>query len=198
MVNLKQLLKVSLIIALAILLFSSIPMSVLAVGSLSVNPISDNESKGDLKIDKLHVKYLSNTSLSSLTSPRYYTLTHSDFTGELFLSIGPYYDAEQTSKFYTRIMRDEVLAELKRESGGMLFNVYCHVSGGFVIGSAALRYQIFKSELPLALKAFRYGDKTLFNLNPELDQTPIIIHFSSSNVEFNKTENWGKISDYKI
>lgn len=39
--------------------------------------------------------------------PRAYTLTHSDRTGDLFLSIGPKHDEAQVAGLYTRLMRDE-------------------------------------------------------------------------------------------
>ena len=42
---------------------------------------------------------------------RRYTLTHSDTTGELFLTIAPEFDPGQVSGWYTRFMRDEVLGE---------------------------------------------------------------------------------------
>jgi hypothetical protein len=146
---------------------------------------------------KLHVKYLPGTDSCVLAIPRLYTLTHSDITGDLFLTIGPHYDTEEISKLYTRLMRDEVLAELKEEHDGLVLNVYCHVSGGFVLGKAGWRYSIFRSELPLALEALRYGDKSLFDQNPELDQVPVFIHFRSSDRRYNKIEPWGIIADYK-
>ena len=84
--------------------------------------------------EKLHVKYLSGASSDTPVTPRYYTLTHSDSTGDLFLSIGQYYDTKEISKLYTRLMRDELLAELRTDSRALSLNVYCHVSGGFVFG----------------------------------------------------------------
>jgi hypothetical protein len=49
---------------------------------------------------------------------RCYTLTHSDTTGELFLTIGPDFDRAQISGLYTRLMRDEVLAEWREDEDG--------------------------------------------------------------------------------
>jgi hypothetical protein len=152
---------------------------------------------GRLNPEKLHVTFLSDTEADKLILPRRYTLTHSDITGELFLSIGLDYDRGQISKFYTRLMRDEVLTELVSKEGSMQFNVYCHVSGGFVIGRAKWRYDIFRSELPLVLEAIRYGDRTIFQQNPELDQIPVYIHFQSSNPRFNKIERWGTMAEYR-
>jgi hypothetical protein len=147
--------------------------------------------------EKLHVKYLSGASPEAPVTPRYYTLTHSDSTGDLFLSIGPCYDTEKTTKLYTRLMRDEVLAELKKDSNELSLNVNCHVSGGFVFGRAKWRYSIFCSELSLVLEAIRFGDKAFFDHNPKLDQIQVLVHFKSTNKEFNKTEKWGSLGDYK-
>jgi hypothetical protein len=149
-----------------------------------------------LNPDKLHVTYLTDTTPESLTLPRRYTLTHSDITGELYLSIGNQYNKKQISGLYTRLMRDEVLAELAEEDG-LVFRVHCHVSGGFVLGTAKLRYNIFRSELPLVLEALRYGDRVLFEQNPKLDNTPVLIHFRSTVSRFDKVENWGTMADYR-
>jgi hypothetical protein len=79
----------------------------------------------------------------------------------------------------------------------MQFNIYCHVSGGFVVGGAKWRYNILRAELPLVLEAIRYGDRTIFQQNPDLDQIPVHIHFQSSNQKFNKVEQWGTMADYR-
>jgi hypothetical protein len=59
--------------------------------------------------DKLHVRFIEPCGSEGPESPRRYTLTHSDLTGDLFLTIGPEYDKRQISGIYTRLMRDEVL-----------------------------------------------------------------------------------------
>jgi hypothetical protein len=148
--------------------------------------------------EKVHVRFLPGMNAGSLEMPRYYTLTHSDTTGELFLSIGPCYHKKQISGLYTRLMRDEVLAEFKKDSEGPSLNVYCHVSGGFVLGRAKWRYNIFCSELSLALEAIRFGDGAFFNHDPKLDQIPVLVHFKSADRRFNKTEKWGSLGDYKL
>jgi len=146
---------------------------------------------------KLHVTYLTGTTPEEPVVPRFYTLTHSDITGKLFLSIGNQYDTKQISNLYTRLMRDEVLAELIKEGDVLVFRVYCHVSGGFVFGRAKWRYNIFQSELPLALEAFRYGDRAVFELNPRLDNIPVLILFKSNDSRFDKVEDWGTMADYR-
>jgi len=152
---------------------------------------------GRLKPEKLHVTYLAGITPETLTVPRRYTLTHSDITGQLFLSIGNQYNRKEISKLYTRLMRDEVLAELIPGQDTMILNVYCHISGGFVFGRAKWRFSIFCSELPLALEAIRHGDRTLFEQNPELDQSPVYVSFQSTDSRFNKVERWGVMADYQ-
>jgi len=146
---------------------------------------------------KLHFTYLTGTTPEELILPRRYTLTHSDITGNLFLSIGNHYNEKQISNLYTKLMRDEVLAELTGDCNSLLFRIYCHVSGGFVLGTAKWRYNIFHSELPLVLEAIRYGDRALFEQNPQLDKTPILVHFQSTNGRFNKVEDWGTMVKYR-
>jgi len=150
-----------------------------------------------LNPEKLNVTYLRDFTPEKLTLPRRYTLTHSDRTGELFLSIGNQYNTKQISGLYTRLMRDEVLAELTGDQDNLVFGIYCHVSGGFVFGTAKWRYNIFRSELPLVLEALRYGDNAVFELNPELDNTPVMIHFQSTNSRFDKVEIFGTMVDYR-
>ena len=150
-----------------------------------------------LNPEKLHIHYLTGVTPERLLLPRRYTLTHSDITGKLFLSIGNDYDTKQISGLYTKLMRDEVLSELADEENSLVFRVYCHVSGGFVFGTAKFRYKIFQSELPLVLEAIRYGDRILFEHNPELDNAPVFIHFKSNDTRFNKVENWSTMLEYR-
>lgn len=150
-----------------------------------------------LQTEKLHVYFLPGTSPEKLKLPRRYTLTHSDRTGDLFLTIGPDYDREQISGWYTRVMRDEVLGELIEEGPGLVLNINCHISGGLVLGTAKWRYSIFRSELRLVLEAIREGDTILFRENKDLDETPVRIIFHSTNKTYDKTEDWGNIGQYR-
>jgi len=149
-----------------------------------------------LEPERLHVRYLPGIEQVALTIPRRYTLTHSDTTGNLFLTIGSDYDYRQISGLYTRLMRDEVLAEWKEEQDGLSIHVYCHISGGFVFGRAAWRESIFRSEMPLVLETIRYGDRKLFAQNAKLDHVPIFVHFRVSNTKVDRFEQWGAPHDY--
>ena len=146
--------------------------------------------------DKLHVRYLSDVTPDEFSLPRRYTLTHSDATGELYLSVGRDYDRRRISMFYTRLMRDEVIAEFVRPGDHLEFRVYCHVSGGLAFGPAGWRYNIFRTELPLVLETMRYGERSLFERDHGLDDVPVTVFFQSTNRRFNKEEKWGILSDY--
>jgi hypothetical protein len=151
----------------------------------------------ELHPEKLQVTFHAGTSAEELSLPRRYTLTHSDFTGELFLSIGADYDLKQISGFYTRLMRDEVLAELKMVGQELSLHVYCHVSGGFVFGSARMRNDILHQHMRMVLEAFRQGDGNLFSAQPELDEVKVWVHFISNRPKYNHIEDWGLIQTYK-
>jgi hypothetical protein len=152
---------------------------------------------GRLKPEKLHVRFMTASTPQGPLIPRHYTLTHSDRTGDLFLTIGPDYDYQQVSGWHTRLLRDEVLAEWREDEDGLALDVHCHVSGGLALGPAGWRDSIFRHELPLVLEAFRLGDRELFEVNPQLDQAPIYAHFHAIQPRYHRTEPWGVPADYR-
>jgi hypothetical protein len=146
---------------------------------------------------KLHVHWSQGVTPQGPISPRRYTLTHSDATGDLFLTIGADYDRRQVGGLYTRLMRDEVLAEWVAGAAGPALHVFCHVSGGLVFGGVAMRDGIFRRELPLVFEAFRHGDRALFAAHLELDRAPVIVHFRSHLAQYDRVETWGAPADYR-
>jgi len=146
--------------------------------------------------EKLHVKFIPPSSEQGPITPRFYTLTHSDRTGDLFLTIGPEYDQKQVKGWYTRLMRDEVLAEWIETEECPTLHVHCQVGRG--LGSAKFRESIFRRELPLVLEAFRFGDRALFLKYPHLDAAHIWIHFHSRKDENDQIECWGKIREFIV
>jgi hypothetical protein len=76
-----------------------------------------------LRPEKLQTKFITESDPDGPAWPRKYTLTHSDISGELFLSIGTEYDHKAVSGLYTRIMRDEVLAEFLNGEDGLEFHI---------------------------------------------------------------------------
>ena len=151
-----------------------------------------------LNPNRLHVKLSERVSSTDPVIPRFYTLTHSDSTGELFLTIGESYDQDQISGWYTRFMRDEVLAEWQVIHGKTVLLVHCHLSGGLILGTASWRYQIFERELPLVFEALRYGDRHLFVAHPELDQAIVTVKFHTRRLADQREEQWGHMREYSL
>jgi len=147
---------------------------------------------------KLHVTWGEGAAPAVPLTPRCYTLTHSDQTGDLFLTIAPEVSRAQISGWYTRLMRDEVVAEWVEGEAGPELRVHCHVSGGLALGGAGMRDAILRRELGLVLEAFRWGDRELYAAHPGLDQAPIWVHFDSDNPRYQKVERWGAPVDYLI
>jgi hypothetical protein len=147
--------------------------------------------------EKLHVEFIAGTGAEEPVVPRFYTLTHSDTTGDLYLTIGPAYDRKQISGWYTRLMRDEVLAEWQPGQDSPALHLHCHISGGLALGPAGWRDAIFQRELPLVLEALRYGDRALYGAHPELDQALIQVHFHARQARFDRVEIWGAPASYR-
>jgi hypothetical protein len=145
---------------------------------------------------KLSVKIIPPATKVQPIVGRKYTLTHSDFTGELFSSIGYEFDINAIDKK----MRDEVLAEWKRDIMGCSYlagNV--HVDGEDLNKSASnVRFNIFRKEMGLALKGIIYGDQPFFAAYPLLLDAPIYIYFDSIYPEYNKLFYFGTAREYLL
>ncbi|KAF6160391.1 hypothetical protein GIB67_019160 [Kingdonia uniflora] len=129
--------------------------------------------------------------------PRTYTFTHSDVTSTLTLAISQTINGSQLQGWYNKFQRDEVVAEWRKVKGKMSLHVHCHISGGHFLLDffARLRYYIFCKELPVVLKAFVYGDVTLFQNYPELEDSFVWVYFHSNIPEFSKVQCWGPLKD---
>lgn len=150
----------------------------------------------DFKPEKLHVTFDPSLDPHAIT-PRRYTLTHSDRTGDLFLTVARDHDRDQISGWYTRLMRDEVLGEwLENTDGSPALHIHLHVSGGLVFGSARLRDGIFRHHLPLALSALIHGDRAFIAAQERLLDAPLIVHFHARQNKWNRMENWGRVGKY--
>ena len=151
-----------------------------------------------LNPEKLHIVFSAVQPAIFQDRKRRYTLTHSDASGDLYLTIGENFDQAAISGWYTRLMRDEVLAEwIGNENGAPELHVYCHVSGGPIIGSAGWRDQILRSHMPLVLQALCWGDRVMIARERHLLEAPIWVHFRSHRPAWDKVECWGTCADYR-
>lgn len=82
---------------------------------------------------------------------------------------------------YSRLVRDEVLAEWSF-SGGPALHLHCHVSGAaFWLASAYARNSIFAREMPLVLDSIAFAERDLFSCT-SLQDTAVFVHFEASEV----------------
>lgn len=123
---------------------------------------------------------------------RKYTITHSDTTAQLFVFVAENYADDQITR-----MRDEVKISWEEYKKGLALIGSVLVEGEGVIGIAYIRNNIFYKEMPTALQALRQADRFLFDQEPNLDNTPVFIHFISSNPAYDKTYDFGVIGLYK-
>lgn len=143
-----------------------------------------------LNPDKLFVELRGGVTLTEPILGRKYTLTHSDITADLFLTIGMQYAFDKTSD-----MRDEVLAEWVMDEYLYLY-VYVYVDDQLDPAISAIREEIFRRELPLALEAIRYGDRYLFKSYPYLDNACIWVCFGTGNHDDCQLEHWWHLQEY--
>lgn len=94
--------------------------------------------------EKLFIEFTQGVTETEPIIPRRYTLTHSDLTAELFLTIGSDYAFNKIN--YS--MRDEVLGEWIQKESSYNYNVYLLVDGNFSETTAAIRDTVFRKELP--------------------------------------------------
>lgn len=144
-----------------------------------------------LNPNKLYVELRDGTTYREPVIGRKYTLTHSDKTADIFLTIGSQYAFDKVN-----IIRDEVLAEWRMYTSPFLF-VYLYIDGQSDPAVSAARDKIFRRELPLALEAMRYGDRYLYESYPYLDNACICVYFDSTDPEYLGMEFWGYMKDWK-
>ncbi len=135
--------------------------------------------------------FLPGTGRDSPLTPRRYTLTHSDRTGHLFLSIGADYDAAALRTLQVRLERDEVLGEWVVDDGPRL-ELHMAAQGGLpVFGTARMRVGIFHRYRDLVLDALKSGDSALSAAHPELRDAPIVARFHWRRGR-EEREDWGR------
>ncbi|MBM7691373.1 hypothetical protein JOC77_000778 [Peribacillus deserti] len=132
--------------------------------------------------------YMPMTTVFMPADGRKYTLTHSERTGDLFLSIGSEYNA----KAVNQSLRDEVLAEWIPQMGQYVLAGKVYVGGNeYSENAAKIRFSIFEREMDQALEAIIYGDQAFFEYFPWLLDCPIYIHFESVYPSCNKMLYFG-------
>lgn len=147
----------------------------------------------DFNKEKLIVELADDVTADGPIIPRRYTLTHSDETGDLCLSIGKYYDYSKVN-----YLRDEVLGcWVCKENGEYILKLQVLLDTCGEIDTTEKRDKIFRRELPLAITAIIYGDRKLFAAYEVLYECKLFIKFKSRYEKYNVEEQWGCVKDYK-
>ena len=91
---------------------------------------------------------------------------------------------------YTRLLRDEVLAEW---AGGSL-HVHVHIRGSsdWWLAPAQLRSFIFRREMPLVLDTVSFAERQFLATQPALADAPVLVHFHRGS--HTQVESWGCLS----
>lgn len=145
--------------------------------------------------NKLSVTFLPPVTPFKPLEERKYTMTHSDTTGELFLTVGYCFDVSCINP----TIRDEVIVEWVPQMGQYMLAGKVHVSGGeYDEQYAKLRFMIFKRDLILALTSIVYGDRAFYQFYPWLLDAPIYIQFESNYPEFDQLLYYGTPRHYMV
>ncbi|PYZ94942.1 hypothetical protein CR194_05335 [Salipaludibacillus keqinensis] len=146
--------------------------------------------------NKLSVTFIPPATFCNPVLQRKYTLTHSDETGELFLSVGLTFD----NNAIDMTMRDEVIAEWKQDRNGLMILKGCAFvdAGMFDEQTASIRYTIFKREMALALMGMINGDSAFFPCHPTLLDSPIFIQYVSIFPQFHHVSYEGTPRDFLV
>lgn len=146
----------------------------------------------ELNPQKVFVQYRDRMKPYEPIMNRKYTITHSDTTAELFVFVAENYAEDQITR-----MRDEVRIAWEQNEKGLALIGSVLVDGKGITGNAYIRNKFFYNEMPTALQALRQADRFLFDIEPNLDNTPVYIYFISSNPVYNRTYSYGEIGIYR-
>jgi hypothetical protein len=150
-----------------------------------------------LDTSRLHVRFAEGTLPGGPLTRRRYTLTHSDVSGDLFLTIGSEYDRQALGALQVRLERDEVLGDWVLTEDGPRLDLHMAAQGGLpVFGTGAMRRRIFCHYRPLVLSALRYGDRAFAEAHPELDEAPVVARFHWRSGRDDR-EPWGRWGDWR-
>ena len=146
---------------------------------------------------RLTVTFAGGATKDGPLEPRRYTLTHSDRTGQLFLTIGSDFDRRALRALQVRLMRDEVLGEWRHDDASVRLELHMTAQGGLpIFGTARMRVGVFRSYKDLVLSALARGDSALLAAHPRLAQAPIVavFHWRGAREE---REDWGSLGAFR-
>lgn len=141
--------------------------------------------------NKIFVQYQPPIHPDQPVFPRKYIVTHSDITGDLFLTVSPKILNKRTPD------RDEVFAKWIYKKGYYALICWVDVDGNQP-ERAQQRYQIFKKEMPKALQTIIYGDRFFLACHFWLYSATIYVHYKSKFKPFRKKYCYGPVKDFNL
>jgi len=141
---------------------------------------------------RVSVEFRDHVTLASPIYNRTYTITHSDDTGELFVTIGKDYAYDKVEE-----LRDEVLVKIKQIDGQLMFYGTVLINDEGEDRNLEIRNEIFLRELPLAMEALKEADRAFFEQHPMTLDLPVCVWFQSTEEKYNKFYNFGTLRDMK-
>jgi hypothetical protein len=162
------------------------PAALLQAGAVAKQVVPLSARQVTLFEDKITIR---DTTGDAEALPRRYTLSHTDRTADLFLSVGTEYDREAVEQNQTGQMPAGLLAELTGGDAPRL-TVRCRDEGA---GGQRL-----EKELPLALAVIRYGDRFFYERHPELDQAEVIVQSEATGPSAQEDREFGRVTDYRV
>lgn len=124
---------------------------------------------------------------------RVYTMTHSDETANLYVTVGCNIAKDQVDLKN----RDEVIAYLSTDDESSILWGCVLISGeGIPCENAKKRNEIFLREMHVALRAIRVADDAFYSKHPECNNAKVFIQFRSDDEQYHRWYDFGKIAYY--
>lgn len=142
-------------------------------------------------LEKAEREFLNHSNETYPVIGRKYTITHSDETAGVLVSIGTTYALCRVGE-----MKDEVYLTIECRDGRISFVGMVQVDGENE-EETIKRQKIFLKEMNVALRALRYADREFFAHYQELDASPILIHFRSAIPKYDRFFYFGNMQLYK-
>ncbi len=147
----------------------------------------------DIDKSKVLVEYRDGVCEKSPVIGRKYTVTHSDVTGELYVTIGREYATDLFSE-----IRDELLLTIFCCDNSVRIRGVVQLDVAGKAFDREKRMQIFTNEMSKALQAVRYADHEFFEKHKFLDYEPILLRFASKDTRYDRIYHFGSMRDYQI
>ena len=147
----------------------------------------------EMNFQKVFVQYRDFITPYDPVLNRKYTITHSDITADLFVTIASSYANDQVTE-----MQDDVKIGWEQTNQGLLLLGWVFIDGAGAFYNPEMRNHVFYSEMSKALMALRHADRFLFHAYPNINSTPVFFHFVSDNPAYDKIYNFGHIGSYAL